>query len=255
MIVCFSNQKGGVGKTTSTINIGSFLSELGLKILLIDFDPQGNLSSGLGFVSQKKTIYNALVKSDTIHSLIQTTEQKNLFIIPANSDLSGASVELINIPQREAILKNTLNSIKEKFDMIFIDCPPSLGILTLNALCASQKVIIPLQCEFYALEGVVKLVQTINLVKKTYNSTLGILGIILTMFDSRTNLSIEVVKEIKKIFQKSVFETIIPRNVRIAEAPSYGKSIFLYDTQSSGYKSYLQLSKEVLLRWKKEKKD
>lgn len=255
MIISFSNQKGGVGKTTTALNLGAFLSEFGLKILLVDFDPQGNLTSGLGITKISTTTYDLLMNMGSLSDAVHKTSLKNLFLIPSNAELSGANIELLTMKERESLLKKILQPLKQKFNIILVDCPPSLGILTLNALCASDQVIIPLQCEFFALDGVVKLIRTINLVKQRFNSKLQILGIVLTMYDSRTNLSLEVAEEIKKVFGTKVYNTIIPRNIRLAEAPSHGLPILLYDKISVGSKSYYKLSEEVLKQWKKENAD
>ncbi len=253
MVLCLSNQKGGVGKTTCAVNLGAGLADLGLRVLLLDLDPQGNLSSGLGTQNMDITSYDLFEQPSLLSSAIQNTAHENLYLIPANADLSGASVELVRKKNREFYLKNILQPIRADYDIILIDCPPSLGILTLNALCAAEQVLIPLQCEFYALDGVLKLVRTINLVKKNLNNPLRVFGIILTMYDSRTRLSLEVSEEVKRVFKGRVFSTIIPRSIRLAEAPSYGKSIFLYDKDSVAAQSYKKLSREVMLRWKKEK--
>lgn len=254
MIIAFINQKGGVGKTTSAINLGACLAAQKHKVLLVDFDPQANLTSGVGEAQRTPTIYNVISLSSNIQESIVQTKQKNLFLVPSNSALSGAEVELASLEKREYFLKSVLEPIKNKFDFIFIDCPPSLGLLTVNALCVAESIIIPLQCEYYAMEGIAQLIHNIKLIKKGPNPKLNIFGIVLTMYDTRTKLSQEVATEIVNAFGGSVFQTIIPRNVKIAEAPSFGKSVLNYDKDSVGAKSYTKLSLEVIERWKKIKK-
>ncbi|HLR34721.1 MAG TPA: AAA family ATPase [Tissierellales bacterium] len=247
-IVSVFNQKGGVGKTTSVINLSSALGKLGGKILIVDGDPQGNTTSGLGI--EKKSldisIYDMLINQVKPDDIIIETSAENVFIIPANVDLAGAEIELTNAENRETILRQALLRLDSKFDYIFIDCPPSLGLLSINALVASKSVIIPIQCEYYALEGVSQLVDTISLVKRSLNPNLEIEGVILSMFDGRTNLSIQVVDEVKKYFKGKVYTSIIPRNVRLAEAPSYGLSVIDYDSKSKGAEAYMDLGKEFL---------
>ncbi|RBP36685.1 ParA family protein [Garciella nitratireducens] len=247
-IIAVFNQKGGVGKTTSTINLAASLGNLGKKILVLDIDPQGNATSGLGVDknSTKYTIYEILIEEADAKKAIIKTSFKNLFVLPSSVDLAGAEIELTSINNRELILKKGIATIREEFDYIFIDCPPSLGLLTINALAASDSVLIPIQCEYYALEGVSMLMNTIQLVKKALNKNLKIEGVILSMFDGRNNLSIQVVDEVKKYFKGKVYTTLIPRNVRLAEAPSYGLPIIEYDAKSRGAEAYRDLAEEFL---------
>lgn len=250
-IICIANQKGGVGKTTTSINLSSALASIGRKVLIIDMDPQGNASSGLGIKkheSQDSNIYHVLIGEKTIPEVIQVTSKPNLRIATANPDLVGAEIELVDMPQREFRLKNALSVVNADFDYVIIDCPPSLGLLTLNALSAADSFLVPLQCEYYALEGLSQLLNTAGLVKKNLNPNLHIEGIVLTMFDTRNNLSHQVVSEIRNHFGEKVFSAIIPRNVRLSEAPSHGQSIFEYDGRSIGALKYLELAKEVDLK-------
>jgi len=250
-VVVIANQKGGVGKTTTAINLAASLAALEKKILLIDLDPQGNASSGLGIkVEQNRTIYGALFNPESISSVIYKTQLPFLFVVPANQDLIGAEIELVDKIGREFYLKDVIKNISNNFDFIFIDCPPSLGLLTVNALCTSSRLLIPLQCEYYALEGVAHLVRTYNLVKSRLNSDLNLFGVVLTMFDKRNNLSHQVAEEVKRYFAELVFKTVIPRNVRLSEAPSHGLPVILYDVKSSGAKAYMELAKEFLKRSK-----
>ena len=245
------NQKGGVGKTTTNINLGACLARKGKRVLLVDIDPQGNTTSGLGLVKRelRDTLYEALTMEEyDVHKAVYNTETKNLDIIPASVDLSGAEVELIQIFGREILLRNVLAQVKDEYDFIFIDCPPSLGLLTVNALVAADGVIIPIQCEFYALEGVSQLMKTVELVRREMNRNLQITGVILSMFDGRTNLGLQVVQEVKRFFGNKVFKTVIPKNVRLAEAPSYGLSIVDYDPSSKGAKAYKKLADEFVQR-------
>jgi len=247
--IAIFNQKGGVGKTTTNINLAACLALKGKKILIIDIDPQGNTTSGMG-ISKKgleKTMYEVLI-SDRIEpaDAIIPTRVKNLDIIPASVQLAGAEIELVQLEGREKRLKKALDKIKGNYDYIFIDCPPSLGLLTINSLTAVDSVLIPIQCEFYALEGVSQLMSTIELVKKNLNPSLEIQGVILSMFDGRTNLSIQVVEEVKKYFREKVYTTVIPRNVRLAEAPSYGLPIMEYDPKSRGAEAYFEFAEEFL---------
>ena len=249
-IIAIANQKGGVGKTTTAINIAAYIALAEKKVLVVDCDPQGNASSGVG-INRKmnnKSIYNVLIRDIDTEQAIVKTKINNLSIIPSSIQLAGAEVELAGMEGREIILKQALMAVKEKYDYIFIDCPPSLGLLTINALSASNSVIIPLQCEYYALEGLSQLIDTINLIKRRLNPLLKIEGIVFTMFDGRTNLSIQVVDEVKKHFRKEVYRTIIPRNVRLSEAPSHGKPIAVYDPRSKGAEMYYELAMEVLRR-------
>jgi len=250
-IICIFNQKGGVGKTTTNINLCSYLALQGKKILTIDIDPQGNTTSGLGFDKKKikYSMYDLLTSDISIKDTIKECELiTNLYLIPSTMELAGAEVELISRNNRENILKEKLKEIEDEFDYVFIDCPPSLGILTINALTAANSVITPIQCEFYALEGVGQLVNTIQLVKKNLNKTLEIKGVILSMYDNRTKLCNEVVSEVKKYFNDKVYKTTIPRNIRLAEAPSYGLPIMLYDDKCKGAEAYAQLADEFLER-------
>jgi len=242
------NQKGGVGKTTTVINLSACLAYLGKKVLMIDIDPQGNTTSGIGIDknSLKYTIYDVLINNISPDECILPTGEERLFLLPASVQLAGAEIELTSLQGRELRLRECISQIKEKFDYIFIDCPPSLGLLSVNALSAVDSVLIPIQCEYYALEGVSQLMNTYSLVKKGLNRKLEIEGVILSMFDGRTNLSIQVVEEVKKYFRGKVYRTMIPRNVRLAEAPSHGLSIISYDPKSKGAESYLELAAEFL---------
>lgn len=244
----FVNQKGGVGKTTSVINLGAYLALAGKKTLLIDFDPQGNMSSGIGLKKKKPSVYDVLAQKTEIKEAVYESSVQNLFVVPASIDLSGATVELVDEKNREFYLKNAIEPIKNEYDYILIDCPPSLGILTLNGLAAADKVLIPLQCEYFALEGLTLLLQTVQRVQKSISPALEIGGIFFTMYDSRTNLAQEVVQQVSSYFKTSVFSTIIPRNVRLSEAPSHGLPICKYDPKCQGAKSYEKLAKEVIER-------
>ncbi len=249
--ICIANQKGGVGKTTTSVNLSSALATLGKKVLLIDMDPQGNASSGLGikrYESQESNSYHVLIGEKTLTEVIQNTSNPNLKISTANPDLVGAEIELVDMPQREYRLKQAIATVADQFDFVLIDCPPSLGLLTLNALNAADSFLVPLQCEYYALEGLSQLLNTAGLIKKNLNPQLHIEGIVLTMFDIRNNLSHQVVTEIKTHFGDKVFSAIIPRNVRLSEAPSHGQSIFEYDAKSIGATRYLELAREVVAR-------
>ncbi len=254
-ILAVANQKGGVGKTTTTVNLSTILAKKGKKVLLIDADPQGNATSGLGAEKEVElSTYDVLVSDTPMKDVIQNTIIKNLKICPSNINLAGAEVELVSMMSREQRLKEKLEDIKEKFDYIFIDCPPSLGLITLNSFTASDSVLIPVQCEYFALEGLGQLLNTINLVKKHLNKNIQIEGALLTMYDIRTNLSNQVVKEVKKYFEDKVYKTVIPRNVRLSEAPSYGMPITEYDPRSKGAKSYIKFAKEFLKMNEEEKK-
>lgn len=254
-IISVANQKGGVGKTTTTVNLGTILAKRGKKVLLIDADPQGNATSGLGVEKEVEfSIYDVLVNETEIKDTIQDTIIKNLKVCPSNINLAGAEVELVSMMSREQRLKEKLDEIKNKFDYVLIDCPPSLGLITLNSFTASDSVLIPVQCEYYALEGLGQLLNTINLVKKHLNKNIQIEGALLTMYDIRTNLSNQVVKEVKKYFDDKVYKTVIPRNVRLSEAPSYGMPITEYDPRSKGAKSYIKFAKEFLKINEEEKK-
>jgi len=247
-IITISNQKGGVGKTATAINLAACLAEMGNKVLLVDLDPQGNSTSGLGMRTGKNTIYEALMGHVSLTDCITNTEILNLWIVPADIRLAGAELELVSMFQRESCLKNTLNTVESDFDWIFVDCPPSLGLLTINAMVASQRVLIPIQCEYYALEGVTSLVNTINRVKQALNPGLDIEGVLLTMLDGRTNLGFQVADSVKKHFKDKVYSTAIPRNVRLGEAPSHGMPIHIYDPKSIGADAYRQLAREVFDR-------
>lgn len=246
--IAVANQKGGVGKTTTTVNLSAWLSLLGKKVLLVDIDPQANTTSGLGINKNnlEGSIYNVLIENVPAAGIWQKISPGNLFIIPSGVQLAGAEIELVGIPEREKLLKKCLQEIKADFDFILIDCPPSLGLLTINALTAADSVLIPIQCEYYALEGLSQLINTIQLIKKRLNHQLEIEGVLLTMFDGRTNLSIQVVDEVKKFFKEKVYKTIIPRNVRLSEAPSHGKPVMLYDKRSRGAELYHELAIELL---------
>ena len=249
-IIAFANQKGGVGKTTTCVNVASYMAAMGKKVLLIDMDPQGNATSGVGIekTSSTKTIYNVIDGDAIIDEVILSTDIPNLDFVPATVDLAGAEIDLVQLPNRENIIKNRLARVRNKYEYIFIDCPPSLGLLTVNALTCCDSIVIPIQCEFYALEGLTQLMNTIKLVKKHLNSALDIEGVVLTMKDSRSNLITQVGNEIKTFFGKKVFETAIPRNIRLAEAPSHGAPIGVYDSSSKGAKAYLALAEEILQR-------
>lgn len=245
-IIAVANQKGGVGKTTTTINLGVSIALLGKKVLVVDFDPQGNCSSGLGVNKDQNTIYEVIMGRCPVEKTVQQTGIKGCDILPANINLTGASVELVNEKKGNNFLKKALTVIKEKYDFVFIDCPPSLGILTLNGLVASDSVFIPIQTEFFALEGLSQLVNTINLVKRDLNPRLHIRGVILTMLDKRTHLTDDVAKNVIGYFGKKVYKTMIPRNVRIAEAPSFGLPVVLHDSNCVGAKAYMELAKEFV---------
>lgn len=247
-IIAMANQKGGVGKTTTSVNLSACLAELGNKVLVVDTDPQGNATSGVGVnkADMDQCIYNVLVEDLPAEEVCVPTSTAKLDLIPATIQLAGAEIELVPTISREIRLKKALDSLKEHYDFIIIDCPPSLGLLTLNALTASDTVMIPVQCEFYALEGLSQLLNTIRLVQKHLNKQLMIEGVLLTMLDARTNLGIQVIEEVKKYFQEKVYHTIIPRNIRLGEAPSHGRPIISYDPKSKGAEVYLELAKEVM---------
>ena len=246
-VISVANQKGGVGKTTTTINLSTILAKKGKRIMLIDADPQGNATSGVGVDKEVElSFYDVLTNDTEIIDTLEKTAIRNLVVCPSNINLAGAEVELVSMMSREQRLKEKLDIIKERFDYIFIDCPPSLGLITLNAFTASDSVLIPVQCEYYALEGLGQLLNTINLVKKHLNKDIQIEGALLTMYDMRTNLSNQVVKEVKRYFNNKVYKTVIPRNVRLSEAPSYGMPITEYDQRSKGAKSYEKFAKEFL---------
>lgn len=246
-VISIANQKGGVGKTTTAVNISAILAKKGKKVMLIDADPQGNASSGLGLEKNLDiSLYDVLINDMRINETLQDTAIKNLKVCPSNMDLAGAEVELVSEMSREHRLKEKLDEVKDDYDFIIIDCPPSLGLITLNAFTASNSVLIPVQCEYFALEGLGQLLNTINLVKKHLNKRFEIEGAVLTMYDMRTNLSNQVVKEVKRYFEDKVYKTVIPRNIKLSEAPSFGMPITLYDPKSKGARSYEKLSKEIL---------
>ena len=247
-IIAIANQKGGVGKTTTSVNLSACLAYLGKKVLLIDTDPQGNATSGVGVNKGdvQQCIYDVLIDDVDVKKVTLETKVENLSIIPATISLAGAEIELVSTISREVRLKRMLQEVKEDYDFIIIDCPPSLGLLTINALTASDAILIPVQCEYYALEGLSQLLSTIRLVQKHLNNQLVIDGVLLTMFDARTNLGIQVIEEVKKYFQDKVYKSIIPRNVRLSEAPSHGEPIIIYDPKSRGAEVYLDLAKEVI---------
>ena len=246
-IISVANQKGGVGKTTTTVNLSTILAKKGKKVLLIDTDPQGNATSGLGVSKDVElSVYDILIGDTEFNETLQETAIKNLKVCPSNISLAGAEVQLVSMMSREQRLKTKLDKIKDQYDYILIDCPPSLGLVTLNAFTASDSVLIPVQCEYFALEGLGQLLNTVNLVKKHLNKNLEIEGALLTMYDARTNLSNQVVKEVKKYFEDKVYKTVIPRNVRLSEAPSYGMPITVYDPRSKGAKAYEKFAKELL---------
>ena len=247
-IISIANQKGGVGKTTTSINVSSLLAAAEKRTLLIDIDPQANSSSGIGVNNHNPSVYEVLIGAKKINEVIINTYMPFMDILPSNINLVGAEIEMVDFPDREALLKNALSEAKENYDFIIIDCPPSLGLLTLNALTSSDSVLIPVQCEYFALEGLGQLLNTINIVKQHFNKNLSIEGVLLTMFDSRLRLSQQVADEVRKYFGDKVFKTIIHRNVRISEAPSYGKPIILYDAVSTGSKNYMALASELLER-------
>ena len=249
-IVAFTNQKGGVGKTTTCVNLATYLAAYGKRVLLVDMDPQGNATTGVGYekTPEMMTFYDVITGENKISDIIKETAIKGLDIVPSNVDLAGAEVDLVQMEGREKVLKNQLETVQDKYDYIFMDCPPSLGLITVNALTATNSVIIPIQCEFYALEGLSQLMNTVRLVKQYYNSNIEIEGVILTMKDSRSNLVNQVADEIKKFFGKLVYDTVIPRNVRLAEAPSHGLPIYLYDSKSSGGIADNSLAREFLRR-------
>lgn len=247
-VIAVFNQKGGVGKTTTNVNLSACIAENGKRVCVIDIDPQGNTTSGFGIDKNtlENTVYDIILGESNIRDVIVETEFNNLHIVPSSVQLAGAEIELTNMKNREVRLKNAIDEIRDLYDYIFIDCPPSLGLLTINSLAAVDSVLIPIQCEYYALEGVSQLMNTIQLVKKNLNPRLEVQGVVLSMFDGRTNLSIQVVDEVKNYFKGKVYTTIIPRNVRLAEAPSHGQPIIHYDIKSKGAEAYTELAEEFL---------
>lgn len=249
-VIAIANQKGGVGKTTTAVNLSACLAKMGKKVLIIDIDPQGNATSGLGIDTKDapKSIYDVLINSASIKDVMKETDYKNLYICPSSPALSGAEVELVTVMGREYQLKSATEQIRGDFDYVIMDCPPSLGLVTLNAFTACDSVLVPIQCEYYALEGLSSLTGTIKRVKKVLNPKIEIEGVLLTMFDARTNLAIQVVDEVKKYFPEKVYKTIIPRNVRLSEAPGFGQPIIVYDPASRGSESYIDLAEELVER-------
>ena len=249
-IIAIANQKGGVGKTTTAINLSACLAEAGQKVLVLDIDPQGNTTSGLGINKDEieNTIYQVILQETEIEDAICKQAFENLDIIPSNVNLAGAEIDLIDVEDREYILKNAISKVRDNYDYVILDCPPSLSMLTVNAMTAADTVLVPIQCEYYALEGLTQLIHTINLVKKKLNPELELEGVVFTMYDSRTNLSLQVVENVKDNLKQNIYKTIIPRNIRLAEAPSHGLPINIYDTKSSGAESYRLLAEEVMSR-------
>ncbi len=245
-IIAVSNQKGGVGKTTTSVNLAACVAEKGKRVLLVDIDPQGNASSGLGVTERTPSIYDVLLGEESAEAAIRKTDFDNLSVLPSDMALAGAEIELVAIPERETLLRKALETVRSQYDYIFIDCPPSLSLLTLNAMTAADSVLIPIQCEYYALEGVGQLMNTLQLVKKRLNPALEIEGVVLTMLDGRTNLGLQVVQEVKKYFKSRVYGAIIPRNVRLSEAPSHGEPINVYDSRSTGAEAYRALAAEFI---------
>ena len=245
-IIAVSNQKGGVGKTTTSVNLAACVAEKGKRVLLVDIDPQGNASSGLGVTERTPSVYDVLLGEESAGVAVRKTDFDNLSVLPSDMALAGAEIELVAIPERETLLRKALETVRDQYDYIFIDCPPSLSLLTLNAMTAADSVLIPIQCEYYALEGVGQLMNTLQLVKKRLNPALEIEGVVLTMLDGRTNLGLQVVQEVKKYFKSRVYGAIIPRNVRLSEAPSHGEPINVYDSRSTGAEAYRALAAEFI---------
>ena len=252
--IVIANQKGGVGKTTTAINLSASLAELNQKVLIVDMDPQGNTTSGVGVEKeeQENTVYELLLGECTIEECLVETAYENLTVLPSNINLAAAEIELIGVENKEYILKEALEPIKDQYDFVLIDCPPSLNMLTINSMCAAETVLVPIQCEYYALEGLTQLIHTIDLVKDRLNPDLEIEGVVFTMYDARTNLSLQVVENVKSNLNQNIYKTIIPRNIRLAEAPSYGMPINAYDSRSTGAESYRLLAEEVIHRGEEE---
>lgn len=252
-VVSFSNQKGGVGKTTTTVNLAASLGAQGCRILMVDIDPQGNATSGFGIDkrSLEQSSYDVLINGVAAKDVIIKSNYKNVDVLPANMDLAGAELELVELPGREKRLKTALSPLYDSYDFMLLDCPPSLGLITLNALCASDTFLVPIQCEYYALEGLSQLMSTVRTVKRMYNPYIELEGVVLTMYDGRLNLTQQVVEEVKKYFPKKVFASVIPRNVRLSEAPSFGQPVLYYDNSSKGSQAYVNLAKEFIRNNKK----
>lgn len=264
MVLCFSNQKGGVGKTTTTLNVAVYLAKQNKRVMLIDLDPQANLTSGLGYSIRNNesrkgdllnvnkslvSVYEVLLGEKSLEEVFISTRIDNLYLVPSCIELAGAEIDLVSMMNRESLLKKAIKQIKDQFDFILIDCPPSLGLITINALTAADRVIVPVQCEYYALEGLGQLLDTIKLVKNNLNNSLEVGGVVLTMYDSRTKLSDQVASEVRGFFKNKVFETVIPRNIRLSESPSHGLSISEYDSNSTGARTYEKLAMEVIERF------